>query len=110
MATKNNRIFLFLFGCITVRILFVIGAYKASSDILPYLGLVGLLISMGFLYSYIKNKKVGAFGGNVWWHQLRIVHSLIYLLFAIYAFQKKDFAYLVLLFDVLLGLVSFCVK
>ena len=107
MITKKNKIYLFFFGCVIIRTLFVIISKKIDQNKLPYLGLLALIPAIGFTYSYIRDNKVGAFGGRAWWHNLRIIHSLTYLLFAIYALQKKKFSYMVLAFDLLFGILAF---
>jgi hypothetical protein len=65
---------------------------------------------VGWLYIYfISPRTTGpeVFGGVIWWNDLRIVHALMYLLFIIYAMQKKSFSYIVLVIDALVGLVAF---
>ena len=108
MNDIQKTIVYFIFGCVLIRSSFVLIAKKIDNDKLPYLGYLALIPAFGFAYSYfIKSRDTNMFGLNAWWHNLRIVHSLLYLLFAIYAIQKKEFSYLVLLIDVLIGVISF---
>lgn len=106
MVSKINRMYLFLV-CIVVRSLLILIAKNINPNKLPYLGFIALIPAIGFAITYLKGNKIGAFGGKVWWQNLRIVHSLLYLLFAIYALQKKRFSYMVLVFDLLLGIFAF---
>lgn len=65
-------------------------------------------ISLGFLYQHIKgDRKKGAFGQIVWWSNLRIVHSVLYAISAILFFVKNKHAYVPLLLDVIIGILSF---
>jgi hypothetical protein len=106
MVSKTSRMYLFLL-CIFVRVLFILIAKNINKNNLPYLGIIALIPAIGFSITYIKDNKIGAFGGKVWWKNLRIVHSLMYLLFAIYSLQKKSFSYIILVIDLLIGIIFF---
>ena len=105
----NKRITYFLLGCIPIRIIFVLILKYVNEDYLPYLSVPLLLISFGFLYLYFTNLRLNApeAGGKTWWANLRLIHGALYLTSTIYAFQKKDIAWVPLLIDVIFGLVSF---
>lgn len=107
----KKRIILFLSGCLVVRSLFVVLAKFGSPTVLKVMGVVALLISAGFIRQFFVNPtKAGAFGGKPWWNNLRPVHGIIYALFALLAFSHYyDKAWIVLLFDVMLGLFAFTV-
>ena len=113
MLTK--RLLLFLIGCIGIRTLITILAWKIEPEYLPYMGYVALLISFSFIYIYTFGSDTAdrqlewAGDRKIWWNDLRIVHGLLYLLFAIYAIQKKPFAYMPLMFDVMLGLTAWTI-
>ena len=68
-----------------------------------------LAISIGFMNSFINFKGTdrGVFGGIIWWNNLRLIHSLIYGLFAYMAFTQNKLAYIPLLVDVIIGISSF---
>ena len=107
-----DRKTLFLIGCMPVRLSFVAIAYylfgKKYKYVQYFLGLIGLIIGFSFILSFIKNKKVGFVGGKVWWHNLRLVHALNYIGFGTTTLLLKEQpAYMFLLFDAILGLVSF---
>ena len=110
MDTLQKRILLFLIGCIGTRTLFVYVAKNASKQNLKYLGYLALLPAIGFLYIYLTgSRKTGAevFGDKIWWNNLRPIHSLLYFLFAYNAINGYPMAWVFLLIDVILGLISF---
>jgi hypothetical protein len=112
MKDIQKRFLLFLLLCIPIRIIFVLVAKTINKKYLPYCGYIGLIISIGFAYIYIFNKrKTGneTFGKKIWWNNLRPIHSLLYLIFAYLAINKKKTAYIPLLFDVIIGLISFLI-
>ena len=109
MNNIQNRFILFLFGCIVVRFLFVFIA-KKYQKYLPFMGSLALLVSIGFLYVYFSKSRITGqevFGEKIWWNDLRPVHALLYLLFAIFALNKVSYSWVFLFVDVLIGLVSF---
>ena len=109
MNNIQKRFLLFLFGCISVRTMLVIVA-KNNQEYLPIMGNIGLIPAIGFLYIYITDgRKTGAevFGKNIWWNNIRPVHGLLYILFSIYASKKNPNSWIFLLFDVIIGLISF---
>ena len=66
------------------------------------------MMGIAFLYTGYKNeKKLGFFGGEIWWNNLRIIHGICYLLFTILYFKKVNKLYILLLIDLLIGLLSF---
>ena len=112
LSNIQKRFLLFLIGCIGVRFMFTYIAKVASKRVLFYMGALALLPALGFLIIYftgIRNRGPEVFGEKIWWDDLRIVHALLYILFAIYAFQGKTFAWVPLGVDVTLGLIAFLV-
>jgi hypothetical protein len=112
LSDMQKRILLFLFGCMTVRILFVVIAKKVDPEFLPILGFLSLLPAIGFAYLFITHKRLTGpevFGGKIWWTDLRPVHSLLYLAFAVCAIHKKSYSWVFLAADVLLGFIGFVV-
>ena len=106
----QKRFLLFLIGCIGIRSLFVIIAKNASINYLPILGYLALLPAIGFIYIYVTgSRKTGAevFGGKIWWNNLRPLHAILYGLFAYNAINRNHNAWMYLLVDVIIGLVSF---
>ena len=110
MNNFQKRFLLFIFGCILVRTLFVIIAKNISLNLLPYLGYLALLPSIGFFYIYLTGSRktgVEVFGEKIWWNNLRPIHGLLYGAFAYNAINKNPGSWIYLLIDVILCLVSF---
>jgi len=110
MNNIQKRFVLFLFGCITTRLLFAFVSKYIPITYLPWLGAIALIPMFGWLYIYFIGKRnTGAevFGDKIWWNNLRIIHALLYGIFAFYAFNKKRVAWIALLTDVIIGLISF---
>jgi hypothetical protein len=108
-----SRVLLFLIGCIGTRAVITYVAYKASPDILQYLGYLALLPAIGFFTIYFMDlRKTGAevFGERIWWNNLRPIHGMLYTLFAVSAITQQPHAWAWLLADVLLGLVSYIAR
>ena len=112
MANIKQRVLLFLILCMGVRSLFVIIAKYINTKYLKYLGYLALLLAIGFMYIYLSGTKetdLGAFGGVVWWNNLRPIHSILYLLFAYNAIIGNTSAWVYLLVDVVFGFLSFVI-
>jgi hypothetical protein len=107
MTSIANRKLLFIFGCVLIRIFFIYIAKKASRNQLRLLSIPALIIGISFIYQSIKNKKKGAFGGDTWWSSLRSIHSFLWIIFAILAFNKIKKAYIVLIIDLSIGIIAF---
>lgn len=110
MNSIQKRFALFLGGCIPFRLFITYIAKIMPRNYLHYLGYTALIPAFGFLYLYFTGKrKTGkeTQGEPIWWSKFRIIHGLLYLLFAIYAINKITFAYLFLLVDVIIGLILF---
>jgi len=110
MNTIQKRFLLFLIGCIGTRSLFVVFAKRANTEYLKYLGYLSLIPAIGFIYIFLTgSRKTGGetFGDKIWWNNLRPLHSLLYFLFAYNAIIGNKNAWIYLLIDVLIGLISF---
>ena len=101
---------LFLIGCIGIRSLFVVVAKNSDIKYLKYMGYLALLPAVGFIYIYLTgSRKTGeeVFGDKIWWNNLRPIHSFLYFVFAYNAIIGNKNAWIYLLADVLIGLISF---
>lgn len=107
MITNNQRMILFLVGCIGLRI--TLAVYAKYTQYLRQLGYLALLPAIGFMYIYLSGSRMVApeAGGKVWWNDLRPVHSIMYFAFAICAIQKYRFAWVFLAIDVIIGLSAY---
>ena len=102
---------LFIFGCILARFLLAYSAKIVPVNYLPYFSIITLIISLSFLKNYINNEpKIGFFGSKVWWSNYRIIHAFNYFVFTLFAFVKNKNSWLILLFDVFLGVIFFINK
>ena len=107
MLTK--RLLLFLIGCIGARTILAYVA-KSSPTLLPYLGIITLAIGLGLFYYYFTGKRTkGPFGDKIWWNDLRPIHGIFYSLFAYNAIIGNKNAWMYLLIDVIIGLLSFLI-
>ncbi len=111
MNNIQKRFLLFLLGCIPMRLFFVYLAKNATINFLKILGYLALLPALGFAYIYLtgsRNTGAEVFGDKIWWNNLRPFHAFFYFMFFLNAsIYKNSKAYLWLLYDVILGLVSF---
>lgn len=114
--TKNNRILLFLILCIPIRLLLSYFAYYLQNKninnlykkiLINLFSIISFLIGISFLYQYYLNRKIGFFGGEIYWSNFRLLHSFNYILFSILFLLNYKNSYLILLFDVILGLLLF---
>ena len=112
MNNIQKRFLLFIFGCIGLRILFVVIAKNIDIKLLPYLGYLALIMAAGFIYIFVTgSRKTGmeTFGAKIWWNDLRPLHALMYSLFAYNAINKNPNSWVFLLIDVIIGLISFLI-
>ena len=110
MNNIQKRLLLFLIGCIGTRTLFVYLAKTTNKTYLTFMGYLALIPALGFFYIYFTgSRQTGkeVFGEKIWWNSLRPIHGALYALFAYNAIMGNSNAYVYLLVDVLLGLVSF---
>lgn len=105
MTSIVNRKRLFMFGCVPIRLFLIYIAKKASMTQLRLLSIPAFLISIGFIYQQKKGEKNGYFGGPVWWHHS--IHALLWMIFAVLAFRKIQSAYIALVIDLIVGVISF---
>ena len=110
LNTLKKGIILFLLVCIPLRIVLAGIAKVLPVYYLPIMGLPFLIFGIGALYMYLTDTRTtggGAFGGVLWWKDMRPIHGLLYLSFAILAFLRYPHAWILLAVDVLVGLVGF---
>ena len=110
MNSIQIRFILFLFGCIGMRLFFVIIAKNVSIKYLQYLGYLALVMPIAFMYIYLTgSRKTGpeVLGDKIWWNNLRPLHALLYGLFAYNAIKGNPNSWIFLFLDVIIGLISF---
>ena len=110
MNNLQKRFLLFLIGCIGTRSLLAYIAKNVSTQLLMYMGYLALLPAIGFIYLFFSgSRQTGAevFGDKIWWNNLRPLHGALYFLFAYNAIIGNKNAWVYLLIDVVIGLISF---
>ena len=110
--SELQRIGLFLTVCILARLLLAyLAKYIAvDSEYKNFkfaLDIICFGIGVSFIYQYFKGNKVDVFGGKVWWGDLRLIHACNYLAYSYLSYNNVAWAYLVLVFDVIIGLTGF---
>jgi len=101
---------IFIFGCIPARLALTYISTIVPANKLAYLGVILGLISFGFLWLFFTNGRLNApesSSGKTWWANLRLIHGLLYLAAAIYAFRGSEDVWIPLLIDVLFGLLAY---
>lgn len=104
-----NPPILFLLACIPIRLLLCYVSYRLPLVHLPVLGIVLLAIGLSFIWLFFTDMRLSApeAGGYTWWHNLRLIHGMLYLTAAVYAFRKQRIVWIPLFLDVLFGLNAF---
>jgi len=112
MNTIQKRFTLFLIGCIGLRSFLVYIAKTVNLKYLQIFGYLAIIPAIGFSYIFLTgSRKTGlkVFGNKIWWNNLRPIHAILYALFAYNAINKNRKAWIYLLIDVIIGLISFLV-
>lgn len=110
MNDIQKRFLLFIFGCITSRLLLVFISKNINNNYLPYISIVTLTFSFGFTTIYLGNyRKTGGelMGSKIWWNDIRPIHASLYILFSLFALKKKSYSWIILLIDTIFGLFVF---
>jgi hypothetical protein len=109
----NQRVILFLFGCVGARVGIAYISSIASTRVLSALAVVAATIAIGFSILFLFGlRKTGIETGGkpIWWNNLRPIHAVMYGLFAYFAWNNRgDVAAWILLMDVAIGLFAFIV-
>ena len=106
--SMDKRLILFLVGCMGSRVALVWIA-KNYPRVLFYMGIMAVCISFGFMYIWVNGlRKTGieTLGEKIWWNDLRPLHSILWGIFAVMAFQGNQNAWKVLLLDVTIGFLA----
>ena len=106
------KFYTFLIGCIGLRIILSLLAKNADTKTLRYMGLLALIPAFGFLFLYTFDLRKTGFeaGGNIWWKNIRPIHGVLYLLFAIFAIRGFKYSWTILDLDVFFGIIFWYMK
>ena len=114
---SKKRITTFLLACIGIRLSFAILAYwiekNEYNNLRIFIGIVGLVMSLSFLFIYFfgsesADRQLEVWKDEdrkVWWNKFRIIHGLLYLFFSLFALTNTSGSYVFLSVDVTLGLI-----
>lgn len=111
MNNQRKQLLLFLLGCIPTR-LFITYIAKTQTQLLKYMAIPALAISIGFASIFIfKLRDTGreVLGQKIWWDNLRPIHSILWGAFAYNAFIGNKDAWIYLFIDTIFGLISFII-
>jgi len=104
MYSELQRHLLFIGVCIPVRliIIYIVNTY-INTNYINFIRGIYLVLALLFMYKFINfsTQERGGFGNKVWWNNLRLVHSLMYM-----AFVLTDDIRL-LLVNVMFGILGF---
>jgi hypothetical protein len=107
----QKRRVVFLFGCIGARLGLVYLAKSVNNTWLKLMGIISLIVGLGFLVTYLfKLRKKGIMGNEIWWDSLRPFHSFTYLTFGYLALMGiNQHAWKLLLLDVTVALGAYTI-
>ena len=114
VLTIHERFALFLLACIPARlsISLVSHAYGPSNKIVAIvLGVLAMTIGGSMLIHFFFNTRPTGpeAGGKIWWHNIRPIHAILYLVFAGMSFAQQDKAWVIPAADAALGLTAFTI-
>jgi hypothetical protein len=111
MNKIQKRFLLFLGGCIPTRLAFALLAKYGNITVKKILAIISFIIASGFLIIYfgnLRNTGLETGGEKIWWNKLRPIHALLYYLFFYNIFFiNNPNAWVILIVDIMLGLLSF---
>ena len=110
MSLVKKRFFLFIFACIPIRLLAAYLVKQTPFKYIKYLGFLFALIGGAFLLSYINynpQKDMGAFGGIIWWNNMRAFHGCMYILYSILSIHYNKNVWEILAIDPIFGLLAY---
>ena len=93
--------------CILVRLAFIAASYYAIKYDFYYFAFTWFyfILGIGSLYHWITNARIkGGFNQTIWWHYLRPIHGLLYILAAYFIYQKNLLFIPTLLLDTLFSI------
>lgn len=102
---------MFYFGCVPARLLIatvlLLGVNPKISGVSIF-GCIALLMACGFLVNHFREKKIGFFGGEAWWHDFRRFHAVLWVITSFLLFFNVKYAGVIVLYDVLPGVIDVC--
>lgn len=111
LTVDTKRRLLFLLGCIPMRYFLAYVVSRLSGNYLRVAASIYMFIAFALAYLAVTGKRTTGpetFGKDIWWTpHLRIIHAIIFMLFAVLAFKENSKAYYLLYLDATIGLLAF---
>lgn len=103
LENMKLRAVVFYSICVPIRVGLVMLLYYYA---LQEFAIPLFAIAVGFTYQHGLDKKIGGFGGEVYWN--RFLHAMLYFLTAsMLLFERtREYAYIILAIDVGMGVLS----
>lgn len=105
MDIEQSR-FYFLFGCIPVRMLLAFSLLMIPNSLVTFVASVLASIGVSFATLYTLKLRMNASegGGKTWWHYLRPLHAVSYLVAAyLLLMGNRQHASMILILDLFIG-------
>ena len=102
----------FWLGCIPARLFLAGLPLYLEDEMLRVYSYVLFAIGFSFLYLYFTGSRMNAFEssrGVTWWAEYRILHGLLYLMAAVYAFNGERNTSILML-DTFVGMLLWFLK
>lgn len=101
----------FLSTCLLFRLLIAFLVKWSDVKWYPYYSIIAIIPAIVWVFLYSTNsRKIGIEVLNsskqIWWNNYRIVHAINYFIFSYLSLSQNSNAYLILLFDVFVGLFA----
>lgn len=110
MGLYKKQFPLFVFVCIPIRLLMAYLVKQMPLKYIKYTGGIFALIGGSFILSYINynpQKDTGAFGGKIWWNNMRAFHGCMYLLYSILSIRYNKNVWEILTLDPAFGVLAY---
>ena len=104
-----NIILLYII-CIISRILFIYLSFLSLSTrtIYLYFAFFYTILGIGSFYHFVtKIRKKGAFGQYIWWHFLRPIHGIFFLISGYLIYKKNNKFIYILIIDTIISVTGF---
>ena len=95
--------------CILVRIILIYLSFLSLQTKYIYLcfSFFYIILGIGSFYHFITNsRKQGAFNQTIWWHYLRPVHGIFFIISSYLIYRKSFYFVYVLIIDTLITLIG----
>ena len=104
-----KRQLLFVLLCLPLRLLIALLPIYLNKLLKKIYSFLIFTIGITFLYLYFTNSRLDAFesGGKTWWHNIRLIHGMLFLTSSIYLYNNSNLASFIMLIDIFIGFIVF---